>query len=82
MIINSTILYYDDDDDDDGEVRCISHRYKVMTLLVSARKINNKNKQQQMNNEGRKVELIRTKYNTLMYCYHRHMCTKLKLTYI
>ena len=30
-------------DDNDDEIRCISHRYKVITLLVSARKINNTN---------------------------------------
>ena len=40
-------IYYDDDDDDDGEMRFISHRYKVRTLLVSSRKINIKNKTQQ-----------------------------------
>ena len=41
------IIYDDDDDDDDDEIRVIRHRYKVMTLLVSARKINNNNKIQQ-----------------------------------
>ena len=35
----------DDDDDDDDEVRLIRHRYKVMTLHVSARIINNKTQQ-------------------------------------
>ena len=30
----------DDDDDNDDEIWFIRHRYKVMTLLVSARKIN------------------------------------------
>ena len=35
-------MSYDDDDDD--EIWFIRHRYKVVTLLVSARKINNTNK--------------------------------------
>ena len=33
--------------DDDDEIRFIRYRYKVITLLVSARKINNTNKIQQ-----------------------------------
>ena len=41
------IYIYDDDDDDDDEIWFIRHRYKVITLLVSAREINNTNKIQQ-----------------------------------
>ena len=45
MYIHIVIPVYDDDDDD--EIKFISHRYKVMTFLVSECKINNNNKTQQ-----------------------------------
>ena len=40
------IYIYIYDYDDDG-IRFIIHRYKVITLIVSARKLNNSNKTQQ-----------------------------------
>ena len=58
---------------DDDEIRCISHRYKVMTLLVSARKINNTTKIQQpwlctitikLNKLTNNMEVIITKYKS------------------
>ena len=36
---------------DDDEIRFIMHRYKVITLLISARKINNNNRIQPQKNE-------------------------------
>ena len=38
--VNTISQAYDDDDDDEG-IRFIRYHYKVITLLVSARKINN-----------------------------------------
>ena len=49
MSINKVLYIYDDDD----EIRFIRHRYKVITLLVSARKINNDNKIQQQQRKKR-----------------------------
>ena len=53
----------------DDEIRFIRHRYKVITLLVSARKINNNNETQQpqkkIKNVRKNVKVIRTKYKLL-----------------
>ena len=49
----------------DDEIRFIRHRYKVITLLVSARKINTKNKiqpQKAKTNKWNKVEIISNYY--------------------
>ena len=47
IILTLTHLYDDDDDDDDDKIRFIRNRYKLMILLVSVYKINNKYKTQQ-----------------------------------
>ena len=44
----------DDDDDDDNKIMFIRHRYKV-TLIVSARKINNNIKIQQPHKMKKKL---------------------------
>ena len=46
------------------EIRFIRQRYKVITLLVYERKINNNNNKIQPQKNENKVEVIRTKYKS------------------
>ena len=51
MSINKVLYIYNSD-----EIRFIRHRYKVMTLLVSARKIHNNNNKIQQQQRKKRTE--------------------------